>query len=552
MILESPRRAEPQAASQPREFAGDDVISHAVLANALGVRLRLETEPQRTVRHEWFDTFDWRLHRAGLTLERAAAPRGDRAQLLLRDSGGQLLQAAPVRPAGVTGIGTREAFSLDAVVPAGSLRARLAPVVQMRALLPLARVTARVRTFRVVDAQAKTVARIVVEEPIGQPNKMPAPTCRLSVVPVRGYEDQADKLVRRLKALPELRPSSGGWLLNALGEVGRRPGDYTSQLDLRLPSTMPARAATQAIVARLLDVAEINMPGVAADLDTEFLHDLRVSVRRARTALKLMGDALPAAEVGRLIMDLKWIGDLTTPTRDLDAYLLAMGSASARGTKVEELQPFQAFLRARRQLSQKALVRGLRSARWSRARTRWRALAPADRKARAGVATAVGKRPIGEVAPPRIARAYRRARRLGETITEASPATELHALRKRCKELRYLLEFFASLLNRRPYRTVLSQLKALQDCLGEFQDTQVQHAAIDAFADQMLTAGGTSAATFMAMGRAADALESRQSHARAQFAERFERFANKRTRKQVADLTMARPASLPGPSPGQP
>ena len=138
MILESPRRAEPQAASQPREFAGDDVISHAVLANALGVRLRLETEPQRTVRHEWFDTFDWRLHRAGLTLERAAAPRGDRAQLLLRDSGGQLLQAAPVRPAGVTGIGTREAVSLDAVVPAGSLRARLAPVVQMRALLPLA------------------------------------------------------------------------------------------------------------------------------------------------------------------------------------------------------------------------------------------------------------------------------------------------------------------------------------------------------------------------------------------------------------------------------
>ena len=29
-----------------------------------------------------------------------------------------------------------------------------------------------------------------------------------------------------------------------------------------------------------------------ADTDTEFLHDLRVSVRRTRSALKLFGDAL--------------------------------------------------------------------------------------------------------------------------------------------------------------------------------------------------------------------------------------------------------------------
>jgi CHAD domain-containing protein len=167
-------------------------------------------------------------------------------------------------------------------------------------------------------------------------------------------------------------------------------------------------------------------------------------------------------------------------------------------------------------------------------------------------AAAAGGRPIGEVAPPRIARTYRRARRLGEAITEASPATDLHALRKRCKELRYLLEFFASLLNQRPYRTVLGQLKELQDCLGEFQDAQVQRAAVSAFADEMLAAGGTSAATFMAMGRAADAVESRQGQARAQFAERFERFANKRTRRNVADLTMAQPAPQPSPDPGRP
>jgi CHAD domain-containing protein len=535
-----------------REFAGDVFISPAALAGALGVRLRLEAEPQRTVRHEWFDTFDWRLNKAGLILERATARRGDQGQLLLRDSSGQLLQRAPVPPATVTGVGTPEAFPLDAVVPAGPLRLRLRPVVQMRALLPLATVTAKVHRFRAVDAQAKTVAQIVVEEPTGRRNGLPAPGSRLRVVPVRGYQDQADRLVRKLAELPGLRPSSGGWLLDALAGVGRRPGDYSGQLDLRLASTMPASAAIQTIVARLCDVAELNLPGVLADLDTEFLHDLRVSVRRARTVLKLMGDALPADEVARLMVDLKWMGDLTTPTRDLDAYLLAMGSAGAGGTTVEELQPFQAFLRARRQLAQKALVRGLRSARWARARQRWRALAMGDQEAAQDVAATVGSRLIGEIAPPRIARTYRRVRRLGGTITEASPATDLHALRKRCKELRYLLEFFASLLKRRPYRPVLSQLKALQDCLGEFQDTQVQRAALAAFAEEMLTVGGTSAATFMAMGRAADAIESRQGLARAQFAERFERFANKRARRHVAELTMDQPPPTLDPGPGRP
>ncbi len=535
-----------------REFAADAAISHALLTAALGVRLRVATEPLRTVRHEWFDTFDWRLDRAGLILERASGPHGDRTHLLLRDSSGELLLLAPAPPAVITASGGPEAFLLEALVPAGPLRDRLAGVVQIRALLPLARVTAQACTFRVVDAQAKTLARIVVEEPTGRSRRSLGPGCRLRVVPVRGYQGQADRLVRLLAGLPGLRPSSGGWLPGALEELGRRPGDYTGQLQLSLAATMPASAAVQAIMARLLSVAERNMPGVLADLDTEFLHDLRVSVRRARTALKLMGDVLPAGDVVHLVGDLKWMGDLTTPTRDLDAYLLAMDATGAEGTRGAELKPFLDFLGVRRQLAQRALVRGLRSPRWARALQRWRALATDEPEVTKDGAAAAGGRPIGEVAPPRIARTYRRARRLGEAITEASPATDLHALRKRCKELRYLLEFFASLLNQRPYRTVLGQLKELQDCLGEFQDAQVQRAAVSAFADEMLAAGGTSAATFMAMGRAADAVESRQGQARAQFAERFERFANKRTRRNVADLTMAQPAPQPSPDPGRP
>ena len=55
---------------------------------------------------------------------------------------------------------------------------------------------------------------------------------------------------------------------------------------------MPAGEAAAAILLRLLDTIDANVAGVLADIDTEFLHDLRVSVRRTRSALKLFGDAL--------------------------------------------------------------------------------------------------------------------------------------------------------------------------------------------------------------------------------------------------------------------
>jgi CHAD domain-containing protein len=518
----------------------DSVISDAALMDALGLQRRLKREPQQIIHHEWFDTFDWRLHRAGLTLEIATVAGGAHAQLLLRGTSGEVLQVVPVNPAGSHGSGTGTTLSFDTNPSIGSVQARLAPVVQMRALLALVAVTVRVRSFCVLDAEAKTVARVVVEEPTKNTDTaLSAPGSRVSVIPVRGYEDQAEKLARRLSALPELRASGDGWLVTALATVGRRPGDYSGHLDLRLAPRQSAVTAVQTILAWLLDVAERNMPGIAADLDTEFLHDLRVSVRRARTALKLLGDALPADKVSSLRVDLKWMSDLTTPSRDLDAHRLGAGDASTQARQAEVLQPFYDFLRVRRQVAQRSLVRGLRSARWSRARQQWRSLCTSHEAATAQVISADGERTIEDVALPRIARAYRRARRLGDAITQTSPASDLHALRKRCKELRYLMEFFASLLESRSYSAVLSQLKSLQDCLGEFQDAYVQQNAIAAFADEMLTEGGGSAKTLMAMGRAVDALEFRQSQAHKEFAVKFRRFANKTTGAHLADLTKA-------------
>jgi CHAD domain-containing protein len=126
--------------------------------------------------------------------------------------------------------------------------------------------------------------------------------------------------------------------------------------------------------------------------------------------------------------------------------------------------------------------------------------------------------------------------KLGAVVTAARdgdgpPAADLHSLRKRGKELRYLLEFFGSLYDPAAYRAAVKSLKGLQDCLGELQDGVVQQEAIRGFAVHMLDRRGPEpaaaelAATLLAMGELTAQVHAGQRRARDELAGRFARFA---------------------------
>src|SRR5260370_307976 len=123
-------------------------------------------------------------------------------------------------------------------------------------------------------------------------------------------------------AVPARRRGHAPPLDAALAAAGRGPGDYTSQINVCLTPAMPAGAAVTAVLLDLLSTLEANVPGTIRDIDTEFLHDLRVSVRRTRSVLKLVGNVLPAEFAQKFRPEFKWLDDLTTPTTDLDVYLL--------------------------------------------------------------------------------------------------------------------------------------------------------------------------------------------------------------------------------------
>ena len=532
--------------------AWDEVV--AGVLDALGTGFDVIPDrsgrPAAARRRSWLDTFDWRLHRAGLTLEYAGRPGG--GDLLLSGAA-----AGAAIPQPVNGWQAARPH-LACELPDGPVTSRIGDLVAPRALLPVVTVTSSTTTYRLLNEDGKMVARLHVEH-ASVPGPPPTPLApRLTITEVRGYPGDARGATQLLSAATGIEPASTPTETEALRAVGRRPGDYSNKVDAVITAAQPASQAAATILLRLLDTVEANIGGVLADTDTEFLHDLRVSVRRTRSALKLFGDALTGrgglteGETAFFAAEFKWVGDLTTPTRDLDVHLLDFDDTarSLSAAKPDDLEPFRAYLEQRRRREFRLLTRGLRSARFTGLTRDWRERLTAIRDGSpktAGAPVRSGKdrqaaaETTGALAMERTRAAFAKTVRRGAAITPESPAETLHDLRKRAKELRYALEFFAPLHDREAQAKVVGELKRLQDCLGEFQDTEVQVGEIRALATAMLAAGEAPAVTLLAMGEVTAGLALRQRAAREDFGRRFAAFAGIDGQRRISSLLRGTP-----------
>ncbi len=491
----------------------DDRAVLAVLADGL----TLDIERASTADRELLDTFDARLREAGLHAEWPAG-RAARRRLTLREAG-MPPRASEVVHARAIGL---------AALPAGPLRDRLAPVLEERALIAVARVRSRVLRAAVLNADAKTVVRLAVEHPVVDGHALPG---RLLVEPVRGYERDFDRVVGRLRDGLGLAETEMPLFDAAVIAAGGDPEGVQTKVAVELERGTRSDTAAGLVLQALADVAAANVPGTLDDLDTEFLHDLRVSVRRARSVLRELKGVHPPRPRARLRTELKWVQTVTGPLRDLDVQLLEWDEVA--GDRAAELTPLRALLERRRAAELARVRRALGSRRFAAAMDAWRALAatppaePADDRPRAAL-------PIEAVAADRIRKVYRRMVRDGRRIDDDSPDEDLHELRKRGKELRYLLELFGSLFPSDVVKPTVRALKDLQDVLGRFQDRSVQTTALRGDAEELAAQpGGPNA--ILAAGLVISALEADKRDARAHFAERFAAFSSPDERKRVRD-----------------
>jgi CHAD domain-containing protein len=411
-----------------------------------------------------------------------------------------------------------------AAIPPGPVRDRLAPVIEERALVPVARVRSRVLRAAVLNGDAKTVVRLVVEYPVVDGRELPG---RLMVESLRGYERDFDRVVVRLRDGLGLGSAELTLFDAAVIAAGNRPEGVQSKPKFELAAGMRTDVAAGLVLMPLADIAAANVQGVLDDVDTEFLHDLRVSVRRARSVLRELKGVHEPAPRARLRRELKWVQAVTGPLRDLDVQLLEWDEVA--GARADELVPLRRMLERRRARELGRVRRAVRSRRFAAALEMWRALAsgPPSEEPRAGL-------PIEAVAADRIRTVYRRMVRDGSRIDDASPDEDLHELRKRGKELRYLLELFGSLFPSDVVKPLVRTLKDLQDVLGRFQDRSVQTDMLRENADE-LAALRDGPGAVLAAGSIISALEADQRDARLHFADRFATFASSRQRKLVRD-----------------
>ena len=480
---------------------------------ALPGRLRLAADPARSVERTYYDTFDGRLHGRGLTLvwqdRRLSLVDGELIELASTP-----LDAPPDRlPA--------------EALPPSRLRDLVEPIIELRTLLPLVRTRSAVHGLRALNPDDKTVVRIAVEEPAIVGDGVPARTLprRLRLVPVRGYDKELARVRRALEHSLDLAAVDESLADEAVASIGATPGGVSAKLDVELDPAERADAATATILVRLLATIEQNLPGTLEDLDTEFLHDLRVAVRRTRTAQRQLKRVFPAEPLARFREEFRSLQRITGPTRDLDVHLLELDEFDALLPEASraDLAPLRPLLLAHRDRERRRMETALRAERTRKLLTDWAAFLdrlvdePVTDRPRA-------VRPISAVAGRRIARVYRGMVEDGEAIDDSSPPEALHDLRKTGKELRYLLEFFSSLYPPKVVKPMVKTLKALQDVLGRHQDRAVQVELLRSLSDELATAPRGPAA-LLAVGLLIDRLEHDQAAARSELADRFAAFA---------------------------
>jgi inorganic triphosphatase YgiF len=216
--------------------------------------------------------------------------------------------------------------------------------------------------------------------------------------------------------------------------------------------------AFAALFSAALAQAGANTEGVLESTDPEYLHQLRVGLRRLRSALRAFKPLLPAGAAKPLIRRLKRLMPALGAARDWDVFVEWLEDTSAP-------QALLARARRKRAAARRSARQRVRSPEFQRfllGSLRWL------HEARRPTTSAS----LGEVAADSLKRLDKQARRRGARV-DWHDAGERHALRIRIKRLRYAGDFFAPLFDQGRAAAYLESVEVLQELLGELNDLAV-------------------------------------------------------------------------------
>lgn len=324
------------------------------------------------------------------------------------------------------------------------------------------------------------------------------------------------------------------------------PERFAAQQDDRLD------LAVRKIIAFQLNRFLEQLPGLTRDIDTEFVHQARVSTRRIRSALRLFRDAVPRSTGVFLAGELQWLGGMLGAVRDLDVFLLNLPRFQEQIERfpANKKKVFEHWISEKRCTPLESLIQALASKRYANFERRCRRfleVRPAIRP-RAPLALKC----VRDFAPTIINEKFEAVLAQGHKVINNPQLKEFHRLRIEMKKLRYACEFMAPAYDG-ALDAFIERTVAIQDCLGEIQDAVFTKDFIDKlFAEWKKKLVGPE--LVFILGELYQFQQAIAAERRGKFAKIWERFASPETIGQMQqalnlpDQTSASATSPSGPN----
>jgi inorganic triphosphatase YgiF len=244
------------------------------------------------------------------------------------------------------------------------------------------------------------------------------------------------------------KAQKGAMLASKPGGFG--PPSAAADPDFDPHSSSLRRIAGEALAASLDQVIRNASELAAGSAGDEHIHQVRVGIRRVRTALRELVAEDAAAQEQALVHAFRELGrhrDVSHVLGSIEPKLRSAGAPPARQQRHDAPHPARIV---RAPAFQDAVLHLLALACELRA----------------------DGRPAGDAKKQvrhRLAKLRRQSLRDGVEFESIDPSRQ-HRVRKRLKRLRYLAEFTAALYGRKALKAYLSKLRKAQDALGEYND----------------------------------------------------------------------------------
>jgi inorganic triphosphatase YgiF len=412
----------------------------------------------------YFDTPDTALARAGVAL-RIREVRGRWVQTVKGGGGSAAgLHERDERewrlPGAEPNLGLLAGTPLEELFASARVAERLAPVFR----------TEFERVIRPLAWPDGTRAELALDHGSVQAGGRSEPISEMELELQSGDATRLFELAQALSAELPLRlghasKAERGYALAGL--VKRAP---QKQRLIELDGAMPAAAAIRRIALACIAQMQANEEGFFTGRDPEYLHQLRVGLRRLRSCISLVRKHVPQERIAPLGEELRWLGRALNPARDWDVFMTETLPPLLRALPDD---PGLAVLRARgvrlRRAGNGAARSMVRSSRYtSLLLAAGGALAREDLAALTAGAGELSE-PVGSFAARLLERRDAKLRKRGAALRDATPEAR-HAARIAAKRLRYAAEFFASLYPPKRVKRYTAALEDIQDTLGHLND----------------------------------------------------------------------------------